>query len=123
MTVGDYVKQYRMAHGMSQRQFAAKSGLSSGYISMLEANRSPRTGEPIEVSLTTLKVLCDAMGVTISDVLRAIRESQAHGTPSEKGAPEMRLTAEEWKLVGLFRNAEPAFREEALQMLKRHPMK
>lgn len=118
MTVGDYVKQYRMANSMSQRQFAARSGLSSGYISMLEANRSPRTGEPIEVSLTTLKQLCDAMGVTVSEVLKTIRGDQPVTSDEGHSVKELNLTAKEWKLLGWFRAVEEPYQDAVLDMLQ-----
>ena len=36
MTLGDLIKNYREETGMSMDEFAEKSGLSKGYISMLE---------------------------------------------------------------------------------------
>lgn len=72
MTVGDFVKAYRKQHGLSQRQFAEMCGLSNGYVSMLEANKSPRTGEPIEVSLMTLRQIAEAINLTVSDIIRTI---------------------------------------------------
>ena len=46
MTLSDLVQEYRREHGLSQRQFASICGLSNGYISMLERNVNPKTGQP-----------------------------------------------------------------------------
>ncbi len=45
MTLKDFLIQYRTEHDLSQRQFAAICGLSNSYISMLERERNPTTGE------------------------------------------------------------------------------
>ena len=55
MTLSDLVQEYRREHGLSQRQFASICGLSNGYISMLERNVNPKTGQPVTpVSYTHL---------------------------------------------------------------------
>lgn len=43
MTLGDIVKNYRAEHGLSLREFSRISGVSNGYISMLEKNEHPKT--------------------------------------------------------------------------------
>ncbi len=69
MLLGEIVKTYREERGLSQRDFAAKSGLSAGYISMLEKNRNPRTGDPIIPSLRTVKSIADAIGMTLDEIM------------------------------------------------------
>ncbi len=68
MLLGEIVKTYREERGLSQRDFAAKSGLSAGYISMLENNRNPRTGDPIIPSMRTVKSIADAIGMTLDEI-------------------------------------------------------
>ena len=55
MTLGEIVKEYRIAHNMSMDVFASRSGLSKGYISMLEKNVNPKNGKPITPSIETIK--------------------------------------------------------------------
>lgn len=43
MFLGEIVKKYRLEHKISMDEFARLSGLSKGYISMLEKNENPRT--------------------------------------------------------------------------------
>lgn len=66
MTLGDYIKSYRQEHGLSQRSFAAQSGLSNGYISMVEKGENPATGEPIKPTLIALKKIASGMGITLA---------------------------------------------------------
>lgn len=68
MTLSDLVQEYRREHGLSQRQFASVCGLSNGYISMLERNVNPKTGQPVTPSLPALKKIADGMGITLTDL-------------------------------------------------------
>ena len=69
MTVGDIIKEYRINHGLSQRQFAIKCNLSNGYISMLEKGVNPKTQQPIMPSITLLKTIADAMNISLNELL------------------------------------------------------
>lgn len=68
MTLSDLVQEYRREHGLSQRQFASICGLSNGYISMLERNVNPKTGQPVTPSLPALKKIADGMGISLTDL-------------------------------------------------------
>lgn len=69
MTLGEIIKNYREEHGLSQRNFAQKTGLTNGYISMLENNRNPKNGQPITPSIPTLMRLAKIMGITLHELL------------------------------------------------------
>lgn len=68
MTLSDLIREYRREHGLSQRQFASACGLSNGYISMLEKNENPKTGQPVTPSLPALKKIADGMGLSLQDL-------------------------------------------------------
>ena len=51
MTLGELVKKYRTEHELSLRDFSRLSGISNGYISMLEKNEHPKTKKPIVPSI------------------------------------------------------------------------
>lgn len=72
MTLGDLVKNYRTAHGLSQRQFALQCGLSNGYISLLEKEVNPNTEKPITPTIPNLCKLADGMGITIDELLKRV---------------------------------------------------
>ena len=77
MTLGDYVKQYRTGHGMNMRDFAAQCGVSAGYISMLENNRNPKTGEPITPTIENYAKLAAGMGMTAGELMAAVEDTIA----------------------------------------------
>lgn len=69
MTVGEIIQKYREEHDMSLRRFAALCDLTHGYLSMLENNRNPKTGEPIVPTITSLKKIATAMGITVNELI------------------------------------------------------
>lgn len=69
MTVGEVISKYCDTHGISFRQFAEKSGLTSGYVSMLVNNRNPKTGKPPVPKIKTYQQIADAMAITINELL------------------------------------------------------
>ncbi|MBQ6177715.1 MAG: helix-turn-helix domain-containing protein [Bacteroidales bacterium] len=72
MTLGEYIKQYRAEHDLSQRQFASLCGISNGYVSMLEKGMNTSTGQPIIPTIQTMRQIANAMGLTIHKVLSEV---------------------------------------------------
>jgi repressor LexA len=70
MLLGEMIKEYRRKHDLSQRQFALMSGLSNGYISMLERNLNPSSGRPLVPSLPVLKKVASAMRLSLDDLMQ-----------------------------------------------------
>lgn len=54
VTLGQIIKEYRAANKVSQDVIAERSGLSKAYISILERNINPTTGEAPIASLKTI---------------------------------------------------------------------
>ena len=46
MTLGEVIAAYRKEHGLSMEKFSELSGISKGYISMLEHNKTQRGEAP-----------------------------------------------------------------------------
>ena len=69
MTLGEYIKAYREAHGESQRSFAVRCGLSNTNISFLERGINPNTGKPIAPDVLTLQKIANAIGVSVHDII------------------------------------------------------
>lgn len=61
MTLGELVKKYRTEHELSLRDFSRLSGISNGYISMLEKKEHPKTKKPIVPSIEKMKCIASAM--------------------------------------------------------------
>ena len=72
MTLGEYIKNYRIIHDLSQRQFAVLCGLSNGYVSMLEKGVNGSTGQPIVPTIQTMRQISNAMGLTIHKILSEV---------------------------------------------------
>ena len=68
MTIGQIIKNYRLERGLSQDDMAERTGLSKSYISILERNRNPKTGEPPVASLKTIKLVAQAIGLDFDAV-------------------------------------------------------
>lgn len=75
MTLGDCVKEYREYHKLSQRQFAEMCELSNAYISILEKNLNPKTGEPPVPTVGVYKKIASAMGVSMQSLMEKANES------------------------------------------------
>jgi XRE family transcriptional regulator len=76
MTLGDVIKTYRTEHSLSMDEFAKRSGLSKGYISMLEKNRNPKTGKPIIPSILTYQSVAKAMSTSVDILMRTVDKEQ-----------------------------------------------
>lgn len=74
MTLGEFVTNYRKEHGLSQRQFATKCGVSNGYVSMIEKNLNPKTQLPLIPSIPALTKIASGMGLTLNDLFRLVDE-------------------------------------------------
>ena len=72
MTLGNLILKYRMENDMSQRQFAARCGVSNAYISMLEKGVNPSTGKPVVPTMQQFRAIYTAMGYTLDEILRLI---------------------------------------------------
>ena len=76
MHLGEIIKKYRTEHGMSQADFAKISGISKGYISMLENNKNPATGEPLAPTYTIFEKVATVLACSTDYLLRSMDEKQ-----------------------------------------------
>lgn len=68
MKVGDVIREYREIHGMSQRTFARRAGLSNAQIAFLERGYGSN-GKPFEPTFETLRKVARAMGTTAESLM------------------------------------------------------
>lgn len=73
-TLGEIIKAYRTEQGMSMDDFSKASGISKAYISVLEKNKHPGSGKPVEPSVKCVKQAAKAMGVDFIELILAISE-------------------------------------------------
>lgn len=89
MTLGDVISAYRKEHRLSMDQFAKISGISKGYISMLERNRTQR-GEQPSPSYEMFRSAARAMQLDVDELIRklegkALDETLPHNPPLPSG--------------------------------------
>jgi transcriptional regulator with XRE-family HTH domain len=72
MNIGQLVKDYRQEHNLSMDDFALRTGLSKGYISMLENNKNPSSNKPIAPTLPSLKKIANGMGKDIDTLIKML---------------------------------------------------
>lgn len=90
MTLGDVIASYRHAHHMTMEKFSELSGISKGYISMLEKNRTHRGEEP-SPSLSIYRNAAKAIGVKTDVLIRMVDGNirLEPGLPSVKPASDV----------------------------------
>ena len=69
MKLSEIVKNYRKEYNIPMDMLAEESGLSKGYISMIESDRNPRTGKPITPSLDALRKLAKGMKTDLDTLI------------------------------------------------------
>lgn len=76
MFLGEIIKQFREENDMTMETFAAKAGLSKGYISMLEKNKNPKSSKQLLPSIDTFKKAAKVMSMSADDLIRMTDGSQ-----------------------------------------------
>lgn len=120
MTLGDILKQYRERNNISMDEFAKKSSLSKGYISMLENNTNPRNNKPIAPTLPTISKIAHGMGVDVDTLLKSLDQNQRISMDSNsetKSSCDFVLSALEKNIILEFRKADEITRAMVLRAL------
>lgn len=76
MKIGSVLKEYRATHDLSMQEFADRSGLSKGYISMLEKGTHPQNGKEIIPSIETVQKIASVMGISVDTLLEMVDSDQ-----------------------------------------------
>lgn len=125
MKLGEFIKNYRAEKDISQRQFAAQCQVSNGYISILEDGKRPKSGAPVVPTITTLKKIAAAMGMTLHELINivddmpiAIAAPQPPPEQKEKTAPEDGLSDAKRQLIALAHSVSEEKAELALRVLR-----
>lgn len=133
MSFGDRLKDVRKRRNLSQQELADQLGTTKQVISRYERNqRDPKSSlvlswaQALGVSYEYLigadipQGFLDMYG---DDVEAAYRAFEAAELSAMLDGSAGSLTRAEQEMLQAYRLADPAFREEALQMLRRHPRK
>ncbi len=116
MKLCELIKEYRLSKELSQRQFAGLCGVSNGYISMLEEGKNPRTNEPLIPTLSTLKKISSAMGVSVNELMQMADDIPVDTATQENGKlPDNIIPLPKFKkipLIGSIACGEPILAKE-----------
>lgn len=117
MTLGEFIKDYRKTHAMSQAAFATVSGISKGYISMLEQNKNPATGLPIAPTIDIFSKVAAAVGISTNDLFRLVDSRQPVSMCAPLPSNVVRLPASRptVPLVGQIACGTPILAEENIE--------
>lgn len=111
MTLGNVIADYRKEHNMSMDQFAAQSGLSKSYISILERNRTPHGNEPVP-SIETYQAVAKAIGVDTDELVRIVDgKISLLPPPFEIGNLSPAPALREWPVIGVTACGDPVHDE------------
>lgn len=75
MNLGALINYYRKINNISMEEFAEKSGLSKGYVSILEKGQDPRSQKPLSPSLSTYNKIANGMNIDLELLLSQIKGS------------------------------------------------
>jgi transcriptional regulator with XRE-family HTH domain len=75
MLLGEIVKKYREDNKLTMEDFAKKSNLSKGYISMLEKSINPNTNKPIRPTITTINSIAKAISMDFNELFNLLDEN------------------------------------------------
>lgn len=89
MTLGELIKKYRNANGLTMQDFATRSGLSKGYISMLEKGKHPQNNKPIVPSIDTFGKVAKAMCISLNELLVMVDDDQLIDLRGEKASAHL----------------------------------
>ena len=102
MKLSEIVREYRSSHDMSMDALARFSGVSKGYISMIENEKNPKTGKPISPSIETLARLARGMGMELDDLIHQADDMVVSLEP-ENDPDSLNITTAEIEMIKKYR--------------------
>lgn len=114
MTLGGLIKQYRTEHNLTMQDFANKSGLSKGYVSMLEKNRHPQNNKEIIPSIETYSKVAKAMSMTLNQLMEAVSSDQLIEVETTTNIATIKLAPDEKDLLIVYRRMNEEGQEKVL---------
>lgn len=109
MTLGDVIYKYRTQHGLSMDKFSELSGISKGYISMLEKNKTARGDEP-SPSFEMYRSVAKTIGMPVDDLIRTV-EGKISMIPQVPDCLMPMPRMKKWRVIGDTACGSPIHRE------------
>lgn len=102
MNLGEIIKKFRAENNMTMEEFAKRTELSKGYISMLEKNSNPKTKREITPSYTTIMRVAKIMSIDV-DVLFSLLDDKQPIKWNSPRETTINLSKKEEKLITKYR--------------------
>ena len=80
--IGTRIKEQRRKLSLTLSDMSAYTGLSNGHLSNIERNQTSPT-------LANLKRICEALGMSVSDMIKAAPGERTGCAPMETGRPSL----------------------------------
>ncbi|WP_105124861.1 helix-turn-helix domain-containing protein [Streptococcus suis] len=125
MILGDILKEFRSQNKLSMDRFAELSGLTKGYISMLEKNQHPKTKKALLPTMETLEKVAKGMNIAVTDLIQKLDDNQAIAltlTPAQFGQFNQAISEQaqflDQTLEGEFHDRWIAFGQEQMTIMQ-----
>lgn len=128
MQLGEWIKAYRKAQGLSMQRFADLCGFSKAYIGQLEKGINPKTGKKISPTMQTFTKIANSVGMSVDQLLEKLDDDQPvsiprSATPAPAAAPPPGLTARDERDIERFDPVKAIFDDSDVRSLARDRLK
>ena len=113
MKLSELLIKYRNDHDLSQRQFSAICGLSNGYISMIEKEINPKTGEKIKPTIQALHKMAAGMRMSLDDLFEIVDDMDI-----DISAKDGTLRPDEMEMLDAYRRLDQEGKDAVLNLIK-----
>lgn len=124
MKIGEYIREYRESHGISQRAFARHCGLSNAQISLLEVGVGSN-GKPVAPTFDTVRKVARGMGISAEELITQCEDFELDLTDTIEQTPLVQgfvkelseYTPDERMLIQAYRMIPAEHQLEALEAI------
>jgi len=106
MLLGEIIYDYRKRNGLTMKEFSERSGLTKGYISMLEKNYNPRSKSGITPSIATFKKAAKGMNMDFDRLISMVDNQPVTFTAKSSNANISSLDDTERSLLNNYRTLD-----------------
>jgi transcriptional regulator with XRE-family HTH domain len=106
MLLGEIIYDYRKRNGLTMKEFSDKSGLTKGYISMLEKNYNPRSKSGITPSIATFKKAAKGMNMDFDKLISMVDNQPVTFSAESDDTHENKIDGTERALLHNYRSLD-----------------
>lgn len=111
MQLGEVITQYRYDHGMSQREFAARAGISTAQICRLEKGMNSKGSTFLNPTVTTIQKCARAMNVPFEKLYNQLYDGEI---------TVQKMSRLEFDLLKAFRESDALIQQAVMDILHLH---